>query len=160
MHPSESLSAAVSSQRRGAITLITLSRPDVRNAVDAETARALYAAFVEFQDDAQAELIAPFINEVSEAPQLPAFARLAGVVEAQAAKDAALAAAREAEPERTAVAGSLAAGHALAEIVRRLQRERPDARAQWETYCGETLGGVKDPLKHTVASLRRFLLMV
>ena len=56
MHPSEPLSAAVSSQRRGAITLITLSRPDVRNAVDAETARALYAAFIEFQDDAHAKV--------------------------------------------------------------------------------------------------------
>ena len=56
MHPSEPLSAAVSSQRQGAITLITLSRPDVRNAVDAETARALYAAFIEFQDDAQAKV--------------------------------------------------------------------------------------------------------
>ena len=56
MHPSDSLSAAVSSQRRGAITLITLSRPDVRNAVDAETARALYAAFIEFQGDAHAKV--------------------------------------------------------------------------------------------------------
>ena len=62
--------------------------------------------------------------------------------------------------ERITVAGEFRVGRDLAEEVRRLQRERPDARAQWVTYCGETLGGVKDPLKHTVASLRRFLLMV
>ena len=64
------------------------------------------------------------------------------------------------EAERTSVAGSLAVGCDLAAEVRRLQRERPDARAQWVTYCGEQFGGVKDPLKHTVASLRRFLSMV
>ena len=64
------------------------------------------------------------------------------------------------EAERTMVAGSNAVGRDLAERVRRLQKGRPAARAQWETYCGETLDGVKDPLKHTVASLRRFLLMV
>jgi enoyl-CoA hydratase len=56
MHATESLSAAVSSQRLGAITLITLSRPDVRNAVDADTARALYAAFIVFEEDADAKV--------------------------------------------------------------------------------------------------------
>ena len=72
----------------------------------------------------------------------------------------ALASAAALEAERTLVAGSVATGRDLAEEVRRLQRERPDARAQWVTYCGEQFGGVKDPLKHTVASLRRFLSMV
>ena len=47
---------AVSSQRIGATKLITLSRPDVRNAVDADTARALYAAFIEFEEDAEAKV--------------------------------------------------------------------------------------------------------
>ena len=47
---------AVSSQRIGATRLITLSRPDVRNAVDADTARALYAAFIEFEEDAEAKV--------------------------------------------------------------------------------------------------------
>ena len=47
---------AVSSQRIGATKLITLSRPDVRNAVDADTARALYAAFIEFEEDAEAKI--------------------------------------------------------------------------------------------------------
>ena len=72
----------------------------------------------------------------------------------------ALASAAALEAERTLVAGSVATGRDLAEEVRRLQRERPDARAQWVTYCGEQFGGVKDPLKHTVASLRRVLRMV
>jgi len=56
MHATESSSAAVSSQRLGAITLIRLSRPDVRNAVDADTARALYAAFIAFEADADAKV--------------------------------------------------------------------------------------------------------
>ena len=58
------------------------------------------------------------------------------------------------------VAGSNSVGRDLAGRVRRLQKERPAARARWVTYCGETHGGVKDPLMHTMASLRRFLLMV
>ena len=47
-----------------------------------------------------------------------------------------------------------------ADEVRRLQRERPDARAMWVSYCDDTHGGRKDPMMHTVASLKRFLLMV
>jgi enoyl-CoA hydratase len=35
----------------GEVTVVTLQRPDVRNAVDAETARALHAAFMEFDAD-------------------------------------------------------------------------------------------------------------
>lgn len=38
------------------ICLITLDRPDVRNAVDADTARALHAAFLAFEDNAQAKV--------------------------------------------------------------------------------------------------------
>ena len=86
-------------------------------------------------------------------------ARRAARLESEAAL-LARASAAALEAERTLVAGDVATGRALAEEVRRLQRERPDARAQWVSYCGETLGGVMDPLKHTVASLRRFLLMV
>ena len=39
-----------------AVTLVTLSRPDVRNAVDADTAHALYEAFVAFDADAGARV--------------------------------------------------------------------------------------------------------
>ena len=49
--------------------------------------------WLRFQEDERAELVAPFIDEATEAPQLAAYARLSGVIEAQAAKDAALAAA-------------------------------------------------------------------
>ncbi len=38
------------------VTLVTLARPDVRNAVDSDTARALYQAFVEFDADPQARV--------------------------------------------------------------------------------------------------------
>ncbi|HJQ04395.1 MAG TPA: crotonase/enoyl-CoA hydratase family protein [Nocardioides sp.] len=38
-------------ERRGPVTIVTLNRPDVRNAVDAEHARALTAAFEEFDAD-------------------------------------------------------------------------------------------------------------
>ena len=61
------------------------------------------------------------------------------------------------EAERTAVAGSTAEGRDLADVVRRLQKERPGARAQWATFCHEQTNGVKDPLRHSVASLRSFL---
>lgn len=46
----------VSIERRDAITLVTLDRPDVRNAVDAPTAQALHAAFVDFDRDPQARV--------------------------------------------------------------------------------------------------------
>ena len=42
--------------RSGAVTVVTLDRPDVRNAVDADTARALHAAFVTFDGDAEARV--------------------------------------------------------------------------------------------------------
>ena len=45
----------------------------------------------------------------------------------------------------------------LAEEVRRLQRERPDARAHWAAHCTAQSGGAKDPLRHSMASLRVFL---
>ena len=61
------------------------------------------------------------------------------------------------EAERIIVAGSIAEGRDLADEVRRLQKERPDARAQWAAYCHEQTNGVKDPLRHSVASLREFL---
>jgi len=38
------------------VTIVTLDRPDVRNAVDADTARALYAAFVAFDEDPDARV--------------------------------------------------------------------------------------------------------
>ncbi|MDE2418372.1 MAG: crotonase/enoyl-CoA hydratase family protein [Burkholderiales bacterium] len=40
----------------GHITVVTLSRPDVRNAVDAETAHQLYEAFLGFESDSQARV--------------------------------------------------------------------------------------------------------
>ena len=56
MHPTDSQSLSVSSRCQGSTTVITLSRPDVRNAVDADTARALYAAFLTFEEDADAKV--------------------------------------------------------------------------------------------------------
>jgi enoyl-CoA hydratase len=38
------------------VTVVTLDRPDVRNAVDANTARALHAAFIAFDDDPEARV--------------------------------------------------------------------------------------------------------
>ena len=61
------------------------------------------------------------------------------------------------EAERTTVAGSLAEGRVLADEVRRLQRTRPGARALWAAYCDEQFSGVKDPLRHTMASLQGFI---
>ena len=43
-------------QKHGRVTLVTLSRPGVRNAVDAATARALHAAFLEFERDEGADV--------------------------------------------------------------------------------------------------------
>jgi len=56
MSPTDSQAPSVSSRRDGPIAVITLSRPDVRNAVDADTARALYAAFIAFEKDADAKV--------------------------------------------------------------------------------------------------------
>lgn len=50
------MSPAVETSRRGAVTVVTLNRPDVRNAVNAATARALYDAFVAFEADEQARV--------------------------------------------------------------------------------------------------------
>lgn len=47
---------SVEVETQGRVTLVTLHRPDVRNAVDANTARALHAAFVAFDQDAQADV--------------------------------------------------------------------------------------------------------
>lgn len=48
--------APVETRKQGAVTVIALSRPDVRNAVDADTARALYDAFVAFDSDPDARV--------------------------------------------------------------------------------------------------------
>ena len=50
------MSPTVETRRRGAVTVVTLNRPDVRNAVNAATARALYDAFVAFEADEQARV--------------------------------------------------------------------------------------------------------
>jgi enoyl-CoA hydratase len=47
---------AVHVEKEGPVTVVTLDRPDVRNAVDAATARALYDAFVAFDADADARV--------------------------------------------------------------------------------------------------------
>ena len=47
---------SVEVETQGRVTLVTLHRPDVRNAVDATTAQALHAAFVAFDQDAQADV--------------------------------------------------------------------------------------------------------
>lgn len=43
-------------QTRDRITLVTLDRPDMRNAVDAATAQALHAAFLDFERDDAADV--------------------------------------------------------------------------------------------------------
>ena len=50
------MAQAVELSNIGAVTLVTLNRPDVRNAVDADTARALHQAFVAFDADPQAKV--------------------------------------------------------------------------------------------------------
>ena len=47
---------AVRTEKLGAVTVVTLARPQVRNAVDAATAQALHRAFVAFDDDADARV--------------------------------------------------------------------------------------------------------
>lgn len=50
------MNPAVISEKLGDITVVTLSRPEVRNAVDSTTARALYDAFVAFDEDTTARV--------------------------------------------------------------------------------------------------------
>src|SRR5687768_13440054 len=52
-------SSSVQVERLGAVTVVTLQRPEVRNAVDSDTAWRLHEAFVAFDDDPQA-LVAVF----------------------------------------------------------------------------------------------------
>ena len=47
---------SVEVETQGGVTLVTLRRPDVRNAVDAGTAHALHAAFVAFEQDDSAHV--------------------------------------------------------------------------------------------------------
>jgi len=47
---------SVQVEKQGGITIVTLQRPEVRNAVDGATARRLYEAFLAFEDDPQAEV--------------------------------------------------------------------------------------------------------
>jgi enoyl-CoA hydratase len=51
-----SMNNAVQVQQRDDVTVVTLSRPEVRNAVDDATARALYGAFIAFENDANAKV--------------------------------------------------------------------------------------------------------
>lgn len=50
------MTPAVQTSHHGAVTLVTLNRPDVRNAVDAPTAQALYQAFLAFDADPAARV--------------------------------------------------------------------------------------------------------
>lgn len=50
------MNSTVQIEKRGEVTVVTLSRPDVRNAVDSDTACALHAAFVAFDGDAGARV--------------------------------------------------------------------------------------------------------
>lgn len=43
-------------EKLGAVTVVTLDRPQVRNAVDGDTARQLYEAFVNFDEDREARV--------------------------------------------------------------------------------------------------------
>ncbi|MDZ4100585.1 MAG: enoyl-CoA hydratase-related protein, partial [Hydrogenophaga sp.] len=47
---------AVTTEKQDDIWIVTLDRPDVRNAVDSPTAHALHAAFLAFEDDATAKV--------------------------------------------------------------------------------------------------------
>lgn len=47
---------AVRTEKLGEVWVVTLDRPEVRNAVDSATAQALHAAFLAFEDDAQARV--------------------------------------------------------------------------------------------------------
>ena len=47
---------SVEISQQGEVTLVTLNRPNVRNAVDAPTARALHAAFLAFDADDSARV--------------------------------------------------------------------------------------------------------
>ncbi len=49
-------SSSVTTERQDDIWIVTLDRPDVRNAVDSPTARALHAAFLAFEDDPTAKV--------------------------------------------------------------------------------------------------------
>ncbi len=46
----------VTTEKQGEVWVITLDRPEVRNAVDSATARALHVAFLAFEDDADARV--------------------------------------------------------------------------------------------------------
>ena len=50
------MQSTVRIEKVGPVTLVTLDRPDVRNAVDATTARALYDAFIDFDADTDARV--------------------------------------------------------------------------------------------------------
>jgi enoyl-CoA hydratase len=50
------MTAAVTTERMGDVWVITLDRPDVRNAVDSATAKALHQAFLAFEDDTDARV--------------------------------------------------------------------------------------------------------
>jgi enoyl-CoA hydratase len=50
------MEAPVRVEKLGPVTVVTLDRPEVRNAVDAATAAALYRAFVDFEADGQARV--------------------------------------------------------------------------------------------------------
>lgn len=46
----------VLTETRGATRIVTINRPDVRNAVNIDTAKALYQAFLDFEDDDAAKV--------------------------------------------------------------------------------------------------------
>jgi len=48
--------SAVTTEKQGDIWIVTLNRPEVRNAVDGPTAMALHAAFLAFEDDPTAKV--------------------------------------------------------------------------------------------------------
>jgi enoyl-CoA hydratase len=50
------MNTAVAITHHGAVTLVTLNRPDVRNAVDAQTAQLLHEAFLAFDTDDSARV--------------------------------------------------------------------------------------------------------
>lgn len=56
LRSNDRMSTAVRTETLGPVTVVTLDRPEVRNAVDAGTARALHEAFVRFEADDHAKV--------------------------------------------------------------------------------------------------------
>merc|ERR1712061_404761 len=46
---------------------------------------------------------------------------------------------------------------ALVQKIKAYQRQVPDAKAVWESFCDANMGGMYDPARHDLASLQMFV---